>query len=89
MDADLAAVYGAPTRRLNEQIKRNAGKFPPDFVFRLTDQEVKNLISQFTISNGLGMRSQIATASKRNVRFLPLAFTEHGAVMAVNVPNSK
>ena len=82
LDQDLAAIYGVPTRRLNEQVKRNAGKFPPDFVFRLTNQEVKNLTSKFAISSDLGMRSQFATASKRNIRFLPYVFTEHGAIMA-------
>ncbi|MCX5867785.1 MAG: ORF6N domain-containing protein [Proteobacteria bacterium] len=87
LDSDLAAIYGVPTRRLNEQVKRNIRKFPPDFVFRLTNQEVKHLKSQIVISKGAGNRSQIATGSQkhRDPRFLPYAFTEHGAIMAANV----
>jgi len=89
LDADLAAIYGVPTRRLNEQVKRNIRKFPPDFIFRLTNQEIKHLRSQIVILKDIGMRSQFATASKRNIRFLPYVFTEHGAIMAANVLNSQ
>ena len=91
LDSDLAAIYGVPTRRLNEQVKRNIRKFPPDFVFRLTNQEVKHLKSQIVISKGAGNRSQIATGSQkhRDPRFLPYAFTEHGAIMSANVLNSQ
>lgn len=96
LDSDLAAIYGVETKRLNEQVKRNADRFPPDFMFRLTAQEVRDLTSQYAITRADlrdrqrdGMRSQIATASeKRNVRFLPYAFTEHGAIMAATVLNS-
>jgi len=63
LDSDLAAIYGVETKRLNEQVKRNAGRFPADFIFRLTPQEVTDLISQFAMSKGTGMRSQNATAS--------------------------
>lgn len=76
LDADLARIYGVPTKRLNEQVRRNAERFPPDFLFHLTADEADS------------MRSQFATASKRNARFLPYAFTEHGAIMAANVLNS-
>ena len=76
LDADLASVYGVTTKRLNEQIKRNIERFPEDFCFRLTSEELEMI------------RSQIATASKRNIRFLPYAFTEHGAVMAANILKS-
>ena len=79
LDSDLARIYGVPTRRLNEQVKRNAKRFPSDFLFQLTVEEAETLMP---------MRSQFATASKRNVRFLPYAFTENGAVMAANVLNS-
>jgi hypothetical protein len=65
-----------PTIRLNEQVKRNPDRFPADFAFILTSQEVAT------------MRSQFATASRRNVRHMPYAFTEHGAIMAANVLNS-
>jgi hypothetical protein len=79
LDADLARIYGVPTRRLNEQVRCNADRFPPDFAFVLTDQEVTNLKSQF------------ATGSQRHrdPRFTPYAFTEHGALMAANVLRSK
>lgn len=79
MDADLAAIYGVPTKRLNEQVKRNAERFPDDFMFQLTAEEWDEL-----------NRSQIATGSQkhRDPRFLPRAFTEHGALMAANVLNS-
>jgi hypothetical protein len=79
LDADLAALYGVTTKRLNEQVKRNAARFPDDFMFRLTRSEVEAL-----------NRSQIATGSQkhRDPRFLPFAFTEHGAIQAANVLNS-
>jgi len=88
LDADLAAIYGVQTRRLNEQVRRNAERFPGDFVFQLTQPEAKKLKSQIATSTSLDIRSQFATASKRNIRFLPYAFTEHGAIMAANVLNS-
>lgn len=77
IDADLAELYGVTTKRLNEQVKRNINRFPEDFMFQLTAIEVE------------AMRSQIATASKRNIRFLLYVFTEHGALMAANVLNSE
>ena len=76
LDSDLAEIYNVTTKRLNEQVKRNIDRFPEDFMFQLTEQEIE------------GMRSQIPTASKRNVRFRPNAFTEHGAVMLASVLNS-
>ncbi len=83
LDNDLASIYGVETKRLNEAVKRNADRFPKDFAFRLTLQEAVDLKSQPAKSNSI-MRSQFATASKRNVRFLPFAFTEHGAIMSAN-----
>ena len=79
LDADLAALYEVPTKRLNEQVKRNAARFPADFMFRLTPGEMEAL-----------NRSQFATGSQkhRDPRFAPLAFTEHGAIMAATVLNS-
>jgi hypothetical protein len=90
LDADLAAIYGVPTKRLNEQVKRNAERFPPDFVFRLTPQEVADLKSKIPTSSKAAHRSQIATGSQkhRDPRFHPYVFTEHGAIMAANVLNS-
>jgi ORF6N domain len=79
LDADLAALYGITTKRLNEQVKRNAARFPEDFMFRLSAQETEAL-----------NRSQFATGSQkhRDPRFPPFAFTEHGAIMAATVLNS-
>ena len=76
LDADLAELYEVETKRLNEQVKRNAGRFPADFMFQLTDEEFANLKSQF------------ATSSCGGRRTLPYAFTEHGAIMAASVVNS-
>jgi len=87
LDSDLAKIYGVTTKRLNEQLRRNLAKFPKDFAFQLTPQESANLRSQIVTSSS-AMRSQIATASKRNVRYLPWVFTEHGAIMLATVLNS-
>jgi phage regulator Rha-like protein len=77
--SDLAELYGVPVKHLNQQIKRNARRFPPDFLFQLSRSEHENLRSQIvTSSSGHGGR-----------RYLPRAFTEHGAVMAANVLNSE
>jgi len=79
LDTDLAELYGVPVRQLNQQIKRNRARFPMDFLFTLTNAEYQGLRSQFVISNvGRGGR-----------RYLPQAFTEHGAIMAATVLNSK
>jgi leucyl aminopeptidase len=85
LDADLARIYGVPTRALNQAIKRNLQRFPQDFVFRVAAEELEPIRSQFVIASD---RSQTVTASKRNIRHLPYAFTEHGAIMAANVLNS-
>lgn len=78
LDEDLAALYGVETRRLNEQVRRNTERFPADFMFQLSGEEYAGLISQFATSKpGRGGR-----------RKLPLAFTEHGAIMAATVLNS-
>jgi hypothetical protein len=79
LDTDLAELYGVPVKRLNEQIKRNRQRFPPDFLFTLTRAEDRDL------------RSQNATSSSVHGgrRYLPYAFTEHGAIMAATVLNSK
>ena len=80
LDSDLAAIYGVTTKRLNEQAKRNAQRFPSDFSFRLTPGEADIAARS---------RSQIATLKRgQNIKFLPYAFTENGAVMAANVLNS-
>ena len=90
LDADLARIYGVPTKRLNEQVRRNVDRFPLDFAFVLTDQEVANLKSQFATSSLELNRSQFAAGSNHGGRRkLPTAFTEHGAIMAANVLRSK
>lgn len=78
LDSDLAELYGVPTKRLNEQVARNADRFPSDFSFQLTEQEVANL------------KSQIATSSLAHGgrRKLPRAFTEHGVAMLSSVLRS-
>ena len=76
LDRELAAIYGVSTKRLNEAVKRNAERFPPDFMFQLTAKELDNL------------RSQFATSSWGGRRHRPFAFTEHGAIQAAHVLNS-
>jgi hypothetical protein len=79
IDETLAALYGVTTSRLNEQVKRNLERFPPDFMFQLTTEEHASLRSHFAIlENGRG----------RHRKYLPYAFTEHGAIMAASVLNS-
>ena len=80
IDSDLAAIYGVTTKRLNEQVKRNAKRFPSDFLFQLTRDEAEVVMRS---------RSQNATLKRgQNIKFLPYVFTENGAVMAANVLNS-
>jgi hypothetical protein len=76
LDADLAQLYEVETKKFNQQIKRNQTRFPPDFMFRLTVDEFESL------------RSQNVTSKRGGRRYLPLAFTEHGAIMAASVLNS-
>ena len=77
LDRDLAAIYGVETKALNQAVKRNSSRFPYDFMFQLTKEELANLKSQFV------------TSSWGGVRKLPYAFTEHGALMLANVLNSE
>jgi hypothetical protein len=77
LDADLAALYGVTTGRLNEAVKRNLARFPDDFMFRLTADEAEVLLSQNAISKGRGGR-----------RTSPYAFTEQGVAMLSGVLNS-
>lgn len=76
LDAVLAELYGVATRRLNEQVRRNRRRFPDDFLLELTANEFANL------------KSQIATSSWGGRRKPPLAFTEHGAIMAATILNT-
>ncbi len=77
LDVDLARIYGVPTKVLLQQVRRNPSKFPPDFLYNLTNQEVTNL------------KSQIVTSSWGGRRTNPIAFTEHGAIMAASVLQSE
>lgn len=74
IDADLAQLYGVPTKRLNEQVKRNAERFPSDFMFTLTAQEKAEVVANCDHLSKLKFS-----------KTLPFAFTEHGAIQAANV----
>jgi ATP-dependent Clp protease ATP-binding subunit ClpA len=79
LDSELAALYGVTTKRFNQQVRRNAKRFPADFMFQLTTLEVSSLRLQFaTLKLGRG----------RHRKYLPYAFTEHGAIMAATILNS-
>ena len=77
LDADLAAIYGVPTKALNQAVKRNADRFPNDFLFQLTDEEKQEVVTNC---------DHLARLKFSKTR--PYAFTEHGALMAANVLNS-
>ncbi len=77
LDADLAALYGVETKVLVQGVKRNADRFPPDFMFQLTNQEFIILRSQFVTSSRWGGR-----------RYPPYAFSEHGIAMLSSILNS-
>jgi len=80
LNADLAGIYGVPTKALNQAVKRNAEKFPGDFMFRLSKTEAEDLWRS---------RSQFVTLKRgQNIKYLPYAFTEHGALMAATILNS-
>ena len=102
LDSDLAILYGVETKRLNQQVKRNIERFPEDFMFQLTQEEVICSRSQIaTLNKGTNLRSQIATSSQEvslksqivtsshgGVRYLPYAFTENGIAMLSSVLRS-
>jgi len=81
LDADLAKIYGVPTKVLNQAVKRNIEKFPVDFMFQLAPQEVKELWSQSVTGPLHSNRSQIVTGSQkhRDLKIRPYVFTGHGA----------
>jgi len=85
LDADLARLYGVDTFRFNETFKRNRRRFPADFAFQLTPAEFENLRSRIATSSSQAIdsirhnSSQFAMSSQRGHRYLPWAFTEHGA----------
>ena len=80
LDSDLAVLYGVTTKRLNEQVRRNLRRFPSDFMFQLTAEEIESLRSQFaTLKTGRG----------RHRKYLPYVFTEQGVAMLSSVLNSE
>jgi hypothetical protein len=79
LDADLAALYGVTTKRLNEQVRRNADRFPEDFAISLNNHDITILRSQI---------AALRLPHGRHRKYPPIAFTEHGAIMAANVLNS-
>jgi len=90
LDSDLAGLYGVGTKVLNQAVRRNAGRFPPDFMFQLTADETARLRSQIVTSRqpATAMRSQSVTASRRNIGALPYAFTEQGVAMLSSILRS-
>jgi len=97
LDTDLAHLYGVPTKVFNQAVKRNVDRFPEDFAFQLTKDELKLLRSQIVTSRlqhveSTGVHpkwSQIVTTSHGGRRYRPWTFTEHGAVMAANILRSE
>ena len=95
LDSDLAAIYGVETKALNRAVKRNADRFPKDFVFQISDDEWENLRHQIG-SSGSGQEEQslryqsgtLKIGRGRHRKYRPYVFTEHGAIMAANVLNS-
>ena len=79
LDSELAELYGVQVKRLNEQVRRNAERFPQDFMFQLSPNEHENLRSQFATSS----------SSHGGRRHRPYAFTEHGAIMAATILSTK
>ncbi len=103
LDRDLARLYGVETKRLNQQVQRNLERFPGDFMFQLSKEEVESLRSQFATSNDISrsqfatlndgsdnLKSQFATSNKRGgQRYLPYVFTENGVAMLSSVLRSQ
>jgi hypothetical protein len=97
LDVDLARVYAVPTKRLNEQFRRNRKRFPKDFAFQLTAEEYEDLRSQFATlkearQSSVGNWSQTATLKRgrgQHRKYRPWAFTEHGALQVANILRSE
>lgn len=84
LDYDFAAIYGVETRSLNQAVKRNIERFPPDFMFKLTEEEWLVLVQKISMSSQIVM----TYPEKRPKKAIPYAFTEHGAVMLASVLRS-
>ena len=96
LDSELATLYGVPTFRFNEAVKRNTARFPADFRFQVTPEEAARLVSQMvkpSVGEAENLRSQSAIlksdARGKHRKYLPWVFTEHGALMAANVLRSE
>jgi len=99
LDSDLDRVYGVTTKRLNEQVRRNPDRFPPDFAFVLSREETVRLQSNSAAVEAQPLQNQpdrmncsqfVASSSRhRGTAYHPIAFTEHGAIMAANVLRSR
>ncbi|MBR0503188.1 MAG: ORF6N domain-containing protein [Paludibacteraceae bacterium] len=82
LDSDLAEIYGYEVKKLNQQVKRNINRFPPDFMFQLTREEFNLVKSQY---ENIDLKSQFVTSSWGGIRKLPNAFTEQGIYMLATV----
>lgn len=99
LDFDIAALYEVETRRLNEQVKRNAERFPEGFMFRITLKEWQDMMSQIAISSSENAENQnlksmmsqnvISSQKTRKLNATPFAFTEHGVTMLASVLKSE
>jgi phage regulator Rha-like protein len=87
LDSDLAELYGVEVKRLNEQVKRNAERFPQDFVFRVTVGDLRSQIATSKLTVKSTGKTRLSKRGGR--RYQPYAFTEHGAIMVAAVLNSK
>jgi hypothetical protein len=88
LDTDLAAFYGETTKRFNQQVNRNLARFPAGFMFQLDEEEFASLRLQIATSNAGGIPRGAQGGGRGGRRYAPLAFTEHGAIMASMVLNS-
>jgi hypothetical protein len=88
IDYDLSSIYGVETRVLNQAVKRNHKRFPDDFIFQLTQDEWDSLRSQIVILKNPSNSIEKSTIRGKHRKFLPFAFSEHGALMLASVLNS-
>jgi hypothetical protein len=89
LDSDLAAFYGETTKRFNQQVRRNLARFPADFMFQLDAEEAQSLRLQFATLDAADESSQDGKLGRgRYSKYLPMAFTEHGAIMAATLLGS-
>jgi hypothetical protein len=86
LDSDLAKLYRVPTKAFNQAVKRNSDRFPPDFRFQLTPEDLKCLRSQFVTLKG---RDRFQSERGRHSKYAPYVFTEHGIAMLSSVLHSK